>query len=88
MSRINTPAVEMAPGATADVFARIKKAAGKVPNNFAAIGALAPAALDAVLAADSVLAASSLSKQEQEAIKLLVSEIAGCDYCVAAHSVP
>ncbi|MGO4467905.1 carboxymuconolactone decarboxylase family protein, partial [Pseudoduganella sp. RAF53_2] len=27
------------------------------------------------------------SKQEQETIKLLVSEIAGCDYCVAAHTM-
>ncbi len=81
MSRINTPAVETATGATAEVYAQIKKAAGKVPNTFAAIGALAPAALNAVLAA------GSLSKQDQETIKLLVSEIAGCDYCVAAHSL-
>jgi len=87
MSRINTPAVETATGATAEVYAQIKKAAGKVPNTFAAIGALAPAALNAVLAADGVLAAGSLSKQDQETIKLLVSEIAGCDYCVAAHSL-
>ena len=87
MSRINTPAVDTASGATAEVYAQIKKAAGKVPNTFAAIGALAPAALNAVLAADGVLAAGSLSKQDQETIKLLVSEIAGCDYCVAAHSL-
>jgi uncharacterized peroxidase-related enzyme len=58
-----------------------------VPNTYAAIGALAPAALNAMLAADGVLAASSLSKQDQETIKLLASEIAGCDYCVAAHSL-
>ncbi len=86
MSRINTPAVESATGATAEVYAQIKKAAGKVPNTYAAIGALAPAALNAMLAADGVLAAGSLSKQDQETVKLLVSEIAGCDYCVAAHS--
>ena len=87
MSRINTPAVETATGATAEVYAQIKKAASTVTNAFAAIGALAPAALNAVLAADGVLAAGSLSKQDQETIKLLVSEIAGCDYCVAAHSL-
>jgi hypothetical protein len=39
MSRIPTPAVESAAGATAEVFAQIKKAAGKVPNTFASIGA-------------------------------------------------
>jgi uncharacterized peroxidase-related enzyme len=87
MSRINIPAVETASGATADVYARIKKAAGKVPNTYAAIGALAPAALNVVLAADDVLAAGTLSRQDQETIKLLVSEIVGCDYCVAAHSL-
>jgi hypothetical protein len=49
MSRINTLAVETATGATAEVYARIKKAVGKVPNTYAAIGALAPAAINAML---------------------------------------
>ena len=87
MSRIPTPALETATGATAEVYAQIKKAAGKVPNTFATIGAHGPAALKAILQADGVLAAGSLSKQEQESIKLAVSEVAGCDYCVAAHSM-
>lgn len=87
MSRIATPSVESATGPSAEVFAQIKKAVGNVPNTFAAIGALGPAALKAVLNAEGVLAASSLSKQELETIKLIVSEVAGCDYCVAAHSL-
>ncbi|MEI9983460.1 MAG: carboxymuconolactone decarboxylase family protein [Aliidongia sp.] len=87
MSRILTPALETATGATAELYAQIKKAAGSVPNTFAAIGAHGPAALKAVLQADGVLAAGSLSKQDQETVKLVVSEIAGCDYCVAAHSL-
>jgi uncharacterized peroxidase-related enzyme len=87
MSRITTPALESATGATAEVYAQIKKAAGKVPNTFAAIGAHGPAALKAILQADAVLAAGSLSKQDQETIKLVLSEAVGCDYCVAAHSL-
>ncbi|MDB5975599.1 MAG: alkylhydroperoxidase AhpD family core domain protein [Nevskia sp.] len=87
MSRINTPSVASATGVTAEVFAEIKKAAGKVPNLYAAVGALNPEALKAVLAADAVLAAGSLSAADRETIKLVVSEIAGCDYCVAAHSL-
>ena len=87
MSRIHTPPVESATGATAEVYARIRKTAGKVPNTFAAIGALNPEALEAVLAADGVLAAGSLGAQDRETIKLVVSEVAGCDYCVAAHSL-
>jgi len=85
MSRITTPAIASATGATAEIYAQIKKAAGGVPNTFATIGAHGPAALKAVLAADATV--TSLSKQEQETIKLLVSEIAGCDYCVAAHTM-
>jgi uncharacterized peroxidase-related enzyme len=87
MSRIASPALQSATGATAEVYAQIKKAVGSVPNTFAAIGAHEPAALKAILLADSVLAASTLSKQDQETIKLIVSGVAGCDYCVAAHSL-
>ena len=87
MTRIATPPVASATGATAEVYAQIKKAVGSVPNTFATIGAHGPAALKAVLNADGVLAAGSLSKQDQETIKLVVSEAAGCDYCVAAHSL-
>lgn len=87
MSRLPIPNVESTTGATAELFARIKKAAGKVPNTFATIGTHDPAALEAILQADAVLAAGSLSKQEQETIKLAVSAAVGCDYCEAAHSL-
>ena len=87
MSRINTPSIASATGTAAEVFAQIRKAAGKVPNTFAAIGALNPEALKAVLAADAVLAAGTLSAADRETIKLVVSETVGCDYCVAAHSL-
>jgi uncharacterized peroxidase-related enzyme len=87
MSRISTPAVSAATGAAAELFARIKKTAGSVPNTFAAIGALQPAALNAILDAEAVLAAGSLSKQDIETVKLAVSAATGCAYCVAAHSL-
>lgn len=87
MSRIHTPALDTATGATAEVYAQIRKAVGSVPNTYAAIGAHGPTALQAVLAADGALAAGTLSRQDQETIKLLVSSVAGCDYCVAAHSL-
>ncbi|HEV3499018.1 MAG TPA: peroxidase-related enzyme [Bradyrhizobium sp.] len=87
MSRLPVPNVESATGATASIYAQIKKAIGNVPNTFAAIGAHGPEALKAVLAADAVLAASTLTKRDQETIKLVISSVAGCDYCVAAHSL-
>src|SRR5258708_293011 len=87
MSRITVPAVESATGATAEVYAEVKKAAGSIPNLFVALGALAPHALKAVLNAEGVLGSGTLSKQEVETIKLLVSEWRGCDYGGAAHTM-
>jgi uncharacterized peroxidase-related enzyme len=86
MRRIAVPAIANATGAIADVYAQVRKVAGGgVPNLFAALGHLAPATLAGALDAEGALAASSLSKQDLETIKLLVSEQTGCDYCVAAH---
>jgi uncharacterized peroxidase-related enzyme len=87
MSRLPVPNLESATGPTAEIYGQVKKAIGSVPNTFAAIGAHGPAALKAVLAADAVLASGSLSKRDQETIKLVISGVAGCDYCVAAHSL-
>lgn len=86
MSRISTPA-DTATGETADVYAQIRRAVGSVPNTYAAIGAHAPAALKSILAADGVLAAGTLDKKDLETVKLLLSSVVGCDYCVAAHSM-
>ena len=86
MSRIATPALETATGATAEIYAQKRKATGSVPNTYAAIGAHGPAALKAILSVDAVLASGSLSRQELEVIKLVDSQAAGCDYCVNAHS--
>jgi uncharacterized peroxidase-related enzyme len=85
MSRLPLP--QSPSPASAEVYAQIKKAIGSVPNTFAAIGAHRPDALKAILLADSVLAAGSLTKRDQETIKLVLSVLAGCDYCVAAHSL-
>ncbi len=88
MSRITFPAIATATGATAEVYAQVRKiAGGTVPNLFAAVGHVAPETLSAVLNAEGALAVGSLSKQDLETIKLLVSEQTGCDYCVAAHQM-
>jgi uncharacterized peroxidase-related enzyme len=87
MSRLSQINVNEATGVTADLFAAIKKAAGRVPNAYLTIGSHSPAALGATLSGDAILAKSSLEKADVEAIKLAVSEIVGCDYCAAAHTV-
>src|SRR6201981_1824497 len=87
MSRLSVPNLESDAGPSGQIYAQIKKAIGSVPNTFAAIAAYGPAALKAVLAADAVLAAGTLTKRDQETVKLVISGVAGCDYCVAAHSM-
>ena len=87
MSRLSVPDLEYQAGPSGQVYAQIKKAVGSVPNTLAAIAAHGPAALKSILAADAVLAAGSLSKRDRETIKLIVSGVAGCDYCEAAHSL-
>ena len=73
MSRLSVPNLETVAGPSGQIYAQIKKAIGSVPNTFAAIAAHGPAALKSILAADQVLAAGSLSKRDQETIKLVIS---------------
>ena len=75
MPRLSVPNLESATGATASVYAQIKKAIGSIPNTFAAIGAHGPEALKAILLADNVLAAGNLTKRDQETIKLVISGV-------------
>jgi len=72
---------------SADLFAAIKAKLGKVPNAYAAIGNNSPVALEALLNFDAALAKTSLGRKEIEVIKLATSEVNGCDYCLAAHTL-
>jgi uncharacterized peroxidase-related enzyme len=87
MSRLSAIKPEAATGATAEVFAKIRKAVGKVPNAYATIGTHSPEALGALLSVEAVIGSGTLSKPDVEAIKLAVSQAAGCDYCLAAHTL-
>jgi len=86
MSRPSVPNLESDTGPFGQIYAQIKKAIGSVPKTFAAIAAHGPVALKSVLAVDAALAAGSLTKRDQEVIKLVISGAAGCDYCVAAYN--
>ena len=86
MSRLNALGSN-ATGRAADLFAAVKAKLGKVPNAYDTIGSNSPVALEALLNFDAKLADTSLSKKEIEVIKLAVSEVSGCDYCLAAHTL-
>ena len=87
MSRLSVPDIDCATGRTAELYGQIKATIGNVPNAFAAIAAHGPAALRTMLAADTVLSTGTLTKRDQETIKLVISNIAGSDYCGAAHNL-
>ncbi|MCE9889626.1 carboxymuconolactone decarboxylase family protein [Kluyvera intermedia] len=87
MSRLAEIREQDATGKAAEIFAGIKKAVGKVPNAYLAIGGHSPAALQQALAHNAMLQKGSLNAKELEAINLSVSETTGCDYCLAAHSM-
>lgn len=86
MSRLTSVLPENATGQTADLFSAIKRAMGKVPNAYQTIG-IAPDILGQALQHNATLAKSQLDKKELEAINLVVSEVSGCDYCLAAHTL-
>lgn len=87
MTRLASHPVPDATGAAAQLFTAIKGAIGMVPNAYRDIGSNSPVVLETVLALDASLKKTALSAREIEVIKLAVSAVNGCDYCVAAHSL-
>ncbi|AMV44320.1 carboxymuconolactone decarboxylase family protein [Paraburkholderia caribensis] len=87
MTRLITLKPSEATGESAAVFGQIKAALGKVPNAYATIGTLSPAGLAAMLNVDAAIATSSLDAADIEAVRLAISALSGCDYCLSAHTM-
>jgi uncharacterized peroxidase-related enzyme len=85
MSRISHVAPETATGKAKELLDTVKQRLGLVPNMTRAM-ANAPVVLDAYLNLSTVLSHGTLSAKFREQIALAVSEVNGCDYCLAAHS--
>jgi len=68
------------------IFDQIRKHLGKLPNLYATIG-YSPRTLKGYLEFDAAIDAGVFSSIEKEAIKLVVSEVHKCDYCLAAHTL-
>jgi len=85
MSRFNVPAADqVAPEAQA-TFENLKKSIGKVPNLYATIGFSANA-LNSYLAFVQAQAKGTVRARDREAIYLIVSQLNGCEYCLASHT--
>lgn len=86
MSRIPAISLENATDASRPTLEGVKKKIGFLPNVFTTL-AKAPVALEAYVQASTILGKTSLSAKEKEAVYLATSQVNGCDYCLAAHSL-
>lgn len=85
MPRLTVLDETTAPERTRKMFESVKDEIGMIPNLYRGLGN-SPAALGAYLAGQEALEDSRLSAAERETIALAVSQINGCDYCLAAHT--
>ncbi len=83
MSRLESASVDRATGATAKLYDAIKSNLGSVPNLFQALGSN-PKVLKVYLGLGA--GQTSLNAQEKEMIALVVAQVNGCGYCLAAHT--
>ncbi len=84
MTTINVPTREQVSPANQALFDTLKKGLGMVPNLYATL-ALSENALGNYLALQN--AKSSITGKAREVINLVVSQVNGCQYCLAAHTV-
>lgn len=87
MSRLFNQPVAESTGHVAQLYTAIKAAVGLVPNAYVNIGSNSPIALETLLNIDGALKKGTLGAKEGEVVKLVVSQAAECDYCLAAHTL-
>ncbi|TAK41507.1 MAG: carboxymuconolactone decarboxylase family protein [Betaproteobacteria bacterium] len=86
MPRLNLVAPEQASGRVKELYDGLKATVGVVPNIYRGV-ANSPAALDVLLGMGAKLREGSLTAAQTEAVKLVVSQVYGCHYCLAAHTL-
>jgi AhpD family alkylhydroperoxidase len=84
MNTINVPTREQVTPANQALFDNLTKGLGMVPNLYATL-AHSEHALASYLALQN--AKSSIHGKAREVINLVVSQVNGCKYCLAAHTV-
>ena len=84
MTTINVPTRDQVSPANQAHFDTLKKGLGMVPNLYATL-ALSEHALGNYLAFQN--AKSSINGKAREVVNLVVSQVNGCQYCLAAHTV-
>ena len=86
MKTITVPTREQVSANSQVLFDFFNKRMGKVPNLYATMG-YSEHALKAFFDLDETLNKGVFTPKEREAVSLIVSEINGCAYCLAGHTV-
>ncbi len=86
MARLSVVTPHQASGRVKELFDGIHASAGMIPNIYQGV-ANSTAALEGLLQLGKVLATGQLIGAEIEAVKLVVSQAYGCNYCLAAHTL-
>lgn len=84
MTPFNVPTRDQVSPANQALFDTLEKGLGMVPNLYATL-AHSETALGTYLALQN--AKSSLDGKAREVVNLVVSQVNGCEYCLAAHTV-
>jgi AhpD family alkylhydroperoxidase len=84
MNTINVPTRDEVSASNQALFDKLKKGLGMVPNLYATL-AHSEHALATYLALQN--AKSSITGKAREVVNLVVSQVNGCAYCLAAHTV-
>ena len=84
MTTFNIPTRDTVSPANQALFDNLKKGLGMVPNLYATL-AHSETALGNYLALQN--AKSSINGKAREVVNLVVSQVNGCEYCLAAHTV-
>lgn len=85
MPRLKVVAPEAATGEVKEIYQAVKSRWGVIPNLIQGFGT-SPVILKAYTALDSIISEGRLSEAEREIVRLVVSEVNHCSYCVAAHT--
>ena len=83
--KIQVPSINDVDQKSQTIFNTLNQQLGMLPNLYATIG-YSSDTLENFLAFSSKAGKSSFTNKEIEAIKLVVSEVNGCQYCLAAHT--
>lgn len=86
MKTIQVPTRDQVSAGSQVIFDQFQKRLGRVPNLYATMG-YSENALKGFVDFDAAFSHGVFRPKEREAIALIVSEINGCAYCLAGHTL-